>query len=724
MKKLLMMIGAAAVAVGAMLPLSARADVVRIYDVDDYVQDGLVAHFDGIRNVGADVAHDSSATGWTNLVANAPHATFVSPTSETGEWQDNGYEFKGAADAGYAQLDDEISLGTSYTFQFATSINPLGQVYDASGTQTHFPTLLSDESNTYYVYLNKGSATTNLAFHASASGNIPYRQQKTSSLDYCTAMVDDEICYIFTGIEIPASTAGTSGGKGTRTGAALSPSRFCIGGANVSGQTKGLRGAIQSVRAYSRILTETELAWNRAIDDARFHNAETAGKGSDDANVILASNYEGVEGAEACGKYIVKGTHTFTAPERMLVGAGGYVLSGYTVETWDGSAWGAAVTNSGTSYTASSSGKVRLTWIWTRTIRGAADYGASDYVQGGLAAHFDGILNVGATAAHDSSATGWTNLVANAPHATFVSATLETGEWTDNGYEFKGASKTGFAELDSALDLGTSYTFELATEVDPLGQDYSASGTYPTLLNDTANNYSIYLNKGTTTNLAFRVNGAGAAYQPYIRQYTSPLDYCTAMVDGDNCYIFTGTEIPASTAVLNEGHASCTSASLSSRLCIGGASIVKSGSAYYNKGVSGVIHSVRMYSRILETAELEHNRLIDDIRFKGIGDVTVVNGAVGETGETGTSSLSDGVYNVEAGTWTITAESVRIKGYGTYWPKLLVETYNTSTGEWVATTARPQWTESYTIDKSALGGNRIRLTWTWEKRNGLIIFFR
>ena len=38
MKKLLMMIGAAAVAVGAMLPIAAMADAVRIYDVDDYLQ--------------------------------------------------------------------------------------------------------------------------------------------------------------------------------------------------------------------------------------------------------------------------------------------------------------------------------------------------------------------------------------------------------------------------------------------------------------------------------------------------------------------------------------------------------------------------------------------------------------------------------------------------------------------------------------------------------------
>lgn len=41
----------------------------------------------------------------------------------------------------------------------------------------------------------------------------------------------------------------------------------------------------------------------------------------------------------------------------------------------------------------------------------------------------------------------------------------------------------------------------------------------------------------------------------------------------------------------------------------------------------------------------------------------------------------------------------------------------------VADTTKPVWTESYTIDKSALGDDRIRLTWTWEIRNGLIISF-
>ena len=64
-KRLIMMASAFAVATGT--TLSAQADAVRVYDVDDYVQDGLVLHFDGIRNAGATALHNPNATTWVNL---------------------------------------------------------------------------------------------------------------------------------------------------------------------------------------------------------------------------------------------------------------------------------------------------------------------------------------------------------------------------------------------------------------------------------------------------------------------------------------------------------------------------------------------------------------------------------------------------------------------------------------------------------------------------------
>jgi len=102
---------------------SSMADAVRVYDVDDYVQRGLITHFDGIRNAGADVAHDSTAVGWTNLVARQPHAEFV---GDTGSWAESGlgYSFKGTGSA-YAMISSPgIELGNYATIQLALDATP------------------------------------------------------------------------------------------------------------------------------------------------------------------------------------------------------------------------------------------------------------------------------------------------------------------------------------------------------------------------------------------------------------------------------------------------------------------------------------------------------------------------------------------------------------------------------------------------------------------------
>ena len=36
----------------------------KAYDADAYVQDGLVLHYDGIRNVGLDQPHSTTTTTW------------------------------------------------------------------------------------------------------------------------------------------------------------------------------------------------------------------------------------------------------------------------------------------------------------------------------------------------------------------------------------------------------------------------------------------------------------------------------------------------------------------------------------------------------------------------------------------------------------------------------------------------------------------------------------
>ena len=68
-----------------------------------------------------------------------------------------------------------------------------------------------------------------------------------------------------------------------------------------------------------------------------------------------------------------------------------------------------------------------------------------------------------------------------------------------------------------------------------------------------------------------------------------------------------------------------------------------------------------------------------------------------------------------------TAGEVVVEGRR-YWPRLTVETYDATTAGWVRETRSR--TNSNTIDKSALGDRRIRLSWTWEVCKGMMVIVR
>ena len=710
MKKLLMMIGAAAdltakaltaAAVGAMLPLSAMADAVRVYDVDDYVQDGLVVHFDGIRNAGADAAHNASATIWKNLVDGKPDMAFV---NTPGDWANgNSYYFNQTSTA-YGQLASGITLGKYATVQLAVDVKASEQ-YSSNGA---YPTYFYGPTDAKAFSLYSEKQGTKITFRGGnyfgGSDNDTYRPYVNSwGGQYLTAILGDGADYAFEGVEY-------ANGK-TRGASAKSLPEFQYMFGGFDSENRAVKGAYYNVRLYNKVLSEAEIALNRAVDDARYRNAASKGKGNDDMNVIVASNVEGVEGTEASGKwYIAEGTHTFTAPATKVFGARFYTLSGYTVETWDGSAWGAAVTNSGASYTASSSAKVRLTWLWTLTLRGAADYDVDDYVQDGLVVHFDGIRNAGADAAHDPSAATWKNLVTDKPDMEFVNS---PGAWTNgNSYYFNQISRA-YGQLASGITLGQYATVQLAVDV-KASEQYSSNGAYPTYFYGPtdAKAFSLYSEK-QGTKITFRGgNYFGGSdndtYRPYVNSWGG--QYLTAILGDGADYAFEGVEYA------NGKTRGASAKSLPEFQYMFG------GFDSENRAVKGAYYNVRLYTNTLDNAQLAQNRRVDEIRFHGNGDVAVVNGTIGDTGANGESSLTDGVYNIEAGTWTITAPEIKSGGH-TYQPKLLVEMYNATTGEWVATTARPMWTNSYTVDKAAIGDNRIRLTWTWQIRKGFIISF-
>lgn len=687
---------------------------VRLFDVGDYVQDGLILHFDGIRNAGVDHAHDPNATTWANLVPGQPSASFVRADASYGEWLDSGFYFEGRDKPCGAWLDEAVSLGPNMTIQVAVSVDPLAQ--QSVDTNKRYPAYFYGPIPDFGIYQGSYSGA------ASVPKQLTFKNRATYSAGdgdttitewdgmYASAILGDDSAYL-------TQSAGFENGVSRTPGNAASQ-RYSWGcGVDANGdciENRAVIGTFHSVRVYGRALSESELAQNRVVDEARFRG-DGGGAGSDAANVIIESTAPGLAGVDECGKYAAAAGYVFEAARTAILDGSAYVLDGYTLETWDGAAWGAAVRHDGeTSYTATGAGLVRLKWLWSRTLRPVAEYDVNDYVQDGLVLHFDGIRNAGADAEHSDVATTWKNLVtggADATKATLANAAGEwrtDGSWTGNGYVFGG--KDYFA-IDSALSLGNEVTVQSVIDRD---EDSKTTGVWASVFGATSNNsddFVIYYGKGSITDLYFKLFNKSAVKM----QSTWSAPYVTAIYDDANSRVSidkatlpawqTATsgvagDLAAMTYAIGTGH--------------------NSDANKMARTFKGTYHSLRVYTKVLDEAELKQNRRVDEARFRGNGDVTVVNGAIGETGMNGASSLPDGVYNIESGTWTVTAAKMTVCGCG-YYPKLSVETCDEATGEWGAATSRPVWAESYTIDKNALGGRRIRLVWSWERRTGFVI---
>ncbi len=127
MKKIPMIAGA------LLASLHASAGLIA-YDVGDYVQDGLVAQYDGIRNTGRNLPHDSFALIWKNIATNSvgeealgcdlafirENQTVAMPDGFPRTWANgNAYAFNGTAYAQMMEALDLLSAGKNLTIEIA-----------------------------------------------------------------------------------------------------------------------------------------------------------------------------------------------------------------------------------------------------------------------------------------------------------------------------------------------------------------------------------------------------------------------------------------------------------------------------------------------------------------------------------------------------------------------------------------------------------------------------
>ena len=708
-------------AIGALMLLSmlapgARAGL-RPWEPSDYVQTGLVLHFDGIRNAGPDAAHDSAATTWKDLSPSAKDATFN--TAEDGSaWTADGYSFGGGS---YATVSGKVTLGTVATVQAVTktTIETLKESTGVNGNQwSMFIGGQSSVNDACNIYYNKGNKK--FVFKNANGGNADLLQANWDGR-YLTAIRNGNDKYLFSGAALPSSPA-ASGSQ-----SAMGDVQFWLGsadGGSGSFAARYFKGPLNAVRLYSRVLDDGELAWNRAVDEARFFGVaipESALLASAVPNAVVATAVPGAEGAETSGCYVVDdGGYTFRAPACATVGGVAYALSGCTVAQWNSATgdWDAAETRDGVfAVSVSSSDKVKITWQW-EAATGSLDAG---YVTEDLALRLDGIDNAG-VGVHNASANVWKDLSGNGRDAFLAGNADDSSHWEDKGFYF---NRNAVFATTAQFQLGNRYTIEGL--VDSAKTDYPDAGVNGQVFCNSVNNLSngnpsyygnlyYHRNQGKWMFLAAHVTDAvwGAAHTTLT---DDTLSYFTAFRDGPLVSLTNSAALPPSGQWAGSAKDDVPPDDI---WCFGAnsATAVRSGNQWNFKGT---VKSFRAYTRLLTDEELAHNRAVDEARFFGkipaTGCVVVQSAIDGLEGrESSGAYFPDGwTFSAGAGTQTVRGIKWQCAGYQ-------LQTWDAATSTWGAQQTVLRNGENaveYTAAATSAALPSVRLTWLWKPVSGI-----
>ncbi|MBQ3290306.1 MAG: hypothetical protein IJH50_12975 [Kiritimatiellae bacterium] len=664
----------------------------------DYVTDGLVVHLDGIRNAGSQAMHDNGAMTWTDLSTKGGAVSFVNNGAvTTSGWRADGYYFNGAS---YGIVNGARTLDGPFTVQTVLDFDRVA----SHRTDAYYPMIIgtTEPGDKFSIYCNQENRTDSQVFTkvlgSSALGGI-----SNWAGDYMTVLANGSQVALFPEAT-PATWVGCANVPGTRT--------FTFASSNGSDSNpwgrRMLTGTIKSVRVYGRVLSDAELEQNRAADEVRFFGRAPAATGA----LIVVSDVEGLSGDQPNGAYRPVDGYAFTAPAEAVVDGVLYECAGYTLEIWNGSAWGSAVSYESRSYTADvSSASKRLTWNWriaSRLTKVQGEFDVGDYVQNGLYLHFDGIRNVGKTADHDDNAATWVNLGTGGAkfNATFdfEKSGATASSWATDGYNFTDGGK--FAKLANYPTLGSFLTVQIVCDV------RAGTSSYPTLFGSTNDFCNIYAFTAGTR-LFFKVwNQSG---RPELSpQSTWKGQFANGgWVDG-KCAVYQSAT-PDPSIWVGKWRDTTLGALDGAAFYIGGVYFPASTSDTDKRRLAGKIQAIRVYTRSLSDEELAHNRMVDEARFKGnppAANLTVVNVQPEGASEAVQSSVEDGAYNL-TGSVTVTADAVRIDGVK-YVPSYVLETYES--GVWTRTSLGSG--DSFTVTAE---DKPQRLTCKWMPRGAVII---
>ena len=228
-----------------------------------YIQDGLVAHWDGVENAGRGV-HDPSATVWKDLVA--------------------GYEFN---------LNNVVVDADRMTFSGTISdglINSYG-VLSASDTESTF--VAAKNGTMEVVFRSSSGAASQVFLQAPATSGIAFGIWETSKiLNFSSVSSVNKAAFTFTSgtatnsvsVRYDACAPVSALANGLALDASSDKSYWSYPndetqtfiGARASRKNNPFAGSIYCIRLYNRRLTDDEIAANQSVDRKRFIEGDTS----------------------------------------------------------------------------------------------------------------------------------------------------------------------------------------------------------------------------------------------------------------------------------------------------------------------------------------------------------------------------------------------------------------------------------------------------------------
>lgn len=716
-----------------MLALSGAAKLKTTWDVDDYVQDGLIAHYDGIRNVGADLPHDNAPIAWSNLVTSTDGYAVLKKMKgiedaapDHGAWTDKGYEFKGYSY--YETQDTTLELGSNFTVQIVAEIDSsdfadgVHKYHHVWGCQDGSVAMFVERTGVNTI------AASNLTFKVdkyNANGNSNNRPNisRWDGRFASYAFSDDFSCACATEFPYWWKTSEWGRKRVHVQLAGIPASKYVWGGRHTSNDKcdNCAKGRFYAWRAYSRMLTDAELAWNRMIDEVRFHGTTELLV----TNVVINVDSLGRCGAESPGAYVVDESHTFSAGTANVDGCI-YQAFGYILETFDFAAgkWSDAQYHDGTSVAVSYNPSdptppVRITWQW-KYVSGIERFDVHHYIQDGLIAHYDGIRNMGVGLPHCSTATTWSNLVSGTSGAGSLGKmngisdndVPDYGGWTDKGYLFKGYS---YFLTESTITLGSEFTVQVAGDFDM--SDF-ADGVHKKYKFWTSSDGNMTINLGMDRSSENAIAGNILYFyaDPYKGdkerpQFTWHGKYVTVAFDEKHAYI---TEEPYYKTEWGFKRAITALTPVPAfRYYWGGKYGSNKSPAHCSRGE---FYNWRAYSRKLTDFELAWNRDVDEIRYHGGMPTTVSNAVVVVSAQNGFSANEEGVYLL-TDMYEFSAERRNINGTS-FTPSYTIEAWDKSESDWVKVLKS---LDGFCILRQSDSMVPRRIVWKWHKEGFSVI---